>query len=191
MENARIEQRENVPVLISDWKPWSDVEVETFLIPPVEGSENWHIRAHRVRTGRDLQTSEGAFAIYGCQSNNGRILKPFADSPKPSLSEGTSAEAQSALAVSTAGAVGLVELQSTTARAGRIVLADPNSNLLHGRTLLPSLGADLKAGTHTWFVSAVFALPAHGNGENWKDIWTDKWDNQPAIPEWLKELVNG
>ncbi|KAL4750764.1 hypothetical protein BDW72DRAFT_108663 [Aspergillus terricola var. indicus] len=190
VQNARIEYRENLPVLISEWRPWTDVLVETFLIPPAEGSENWHIRAHRVRTGRDLQSSEGAFAIYGCQSSNGRILQPLAEPLNP-LSEGTSAGTQSALTVSSAGAVGIVELQPSTDRAGRVVLADPNSNLLHGRTLLPSLGADLKSGTQTWFVTAVFALPAHGNGENWKDIWIDRWNKRPDIPGWLKELVRG
>ncbi|KAL3434727.1 hypothetical protein BDV09DRAFT_204580 [Aspergillus tetrazonus] len=190
VENARIEYRENLPVLISEWRPWTDVLVETFLIPPAEGIENWHIRAHRVRTGRGLQSSEGAFAIYGCQSSNGRILQPFKEPLNP-LSEGTSAASQSALTVSSAGAVGIVELQPSTDRAGRVVLADPNSNLLHGRTLLPSLGADLKSGTQTWFVTAVFALPAHGNGENWKNIWIDRWNKRPDIPGWLKELVRG
>jgi hypothetical protein len=189
VEDARIEYRDDVPILISTWKPWSDVEVETFLIPPVDGSEHWHIRAHRVRTGRDLQTSEGAFAIYGCQSSNGRILPPFPD-PSNLSAEGTLAEIQRALTVSSAGAVGIVGLQSTD-RSGRLVLADPNSNLLHGRTLLPSLAADLKSGTEVWFVSAVFALPAHGNGEGWEDIWLEKWNKPPILPGWLKQLVEG
>ncbi|KAL4961402.1 glycoside hydrolase family 154 protein [Aspergillus stella-maris] len=188
VENARIEYRENIPVLISEWRPWPDVEVETFLIPPVEGSENWHIRAHRVRTHRDIQTSEGAFAIYGCQSGNGRVLKPLTD-PSNLSSEGTLAGSHYSLTVSKAGAVGIVELNAD--RTGKIVLADPNSNLIHGRTVLPSLASDLKGGTQAWFVSAVFALPAEGNGVDWKGIWLEKWEKQPFIPEWLKELVEG
>ncbi|KAJ1708228.1 hypothetical protein NYO67_9599 [Aspergillus flavus] len=179
--NARIEYHDDTPVLASSWKPWSDVEVETYLIPPHEESENWHIRAHRVRTGRDLMTSEGAFAIYGCRSDNGRILGPLAERP----SEGTLQESQKALTVSSVGVVGIVELQPGVDRAGRVVLADPNSNLMYGRTLLPSLGADLPSGSERWFVTAVFALPAHGDG----DAWRQKWERLPVIPEWLKRVM--
>ena len=126
-------------------------------------------------------TSEGAFAIYGCRSDNGRILGPLAERP----SEGTLQESQKALTVSSVGVVGIVELQPGVDRAGRVVLADPNSNLMYGRTLLPSLGADLPSGSERWFVTAVFALPAHGDG----DAWRQKWERLPVIPEWLKRVM--
>lgn len=183
--NARIEKRDDVPVLISDWKPWQDVSIETFLIPPSEKSENWHIRAHRIHTARNVMTSEGAFAIYGCRSDNGRILGPFEDD---SSSEGTREDTRSALTVSSAGAVGIVELQNGTERAGKIVLADPNSNIIHGRTLLPSLAATPETGKQIWFVTAVFALPA--SQEGWQDQWRSKWEKKPVIPFWLKELID-
>ncbi|KAL2000979.1 hypothetical protein VTN02DRAFT_2380 [Thermoascus thermophilus] len=183
--NARIEKRDGVPVLISDWKPWPDVSIETFLIPPSEESENWHIRAHRIHTARNVITSEGAFAIYGCRSDNGRILGPFKDD---SSSEGTREDTRSALAVSSAGAVGIVELQNGTERAGKIVLADPNSNIIHGRTLLPSLAAIPETGKQIWFVTAVFALPA--SQEGWQDQWRSKWEKKPVMPSWLKELID-
>ncbi|GES60678.1 uncharacterized conserved protein UCP014753 [Aspergillus terreus] len=182
--NARFEYPDgNGPVLISDWRPWPDVEVETFLIPPADGSENWHLRAHRVRAGRDVMSSEGAFAIYGCRSDNGRILGALSEG----ASEGTLQAHRRALTVSSAGAVGIAELQEVE-RAGRVVLADPNSNLIHGRTLLPSLGADIKAGTQRWFVTAVFALPAEGN-DGWMESWRAKWEQCPGIPEWLKKRM--
>lgn len=182
--NARFEYPDgDGPVLVSDWRPWPDVEVETFLIPPADESENWHLRAHRVRAGRDVMSSEGAFAIYGCRSDNGRILGALSEG----ASEGTLQAHRRALTVSSAGAVGIAELQEVE-RAGRVVLADPNSNLIHGRTLLPSLGADIKAGTQRWFVTAVFALPAEGN-DGWTDEWRAKWEQSPAIPEWLKKRM--
>ncbi|KAK1138751.1 hypothetical protein N8T08_002016 [Aspergillus melleus] len=180
--NARIERRGDVPILVSEWKPWPDVEVETFLIPPSDDSENWHIRAHRVRTGRALMTSEGAFAVYGCRKDNGRILGPFTEQSE----EGTLHESRRALTVSSAGAIGIVELQAHVERAGRIVLADPNSNLLHGRTLLPSLGADLPSGTDCWFVSAVFAMPEKEKNTN---RWREGWDKPPVIPQWLVQQM--
>ncbi|KAI9923670.1 hypothetical protein ASPWEDRAFT_50160 [Aspergillus wentii DTO 134E9] len=182
--DARFEWQNNVPILVSSWKPWPDVEIETFLIPTVEGWGNWHLRAHHVRTGRELLTSEGAFAIYGCRHDNGRILGPLTSSS----SEGTMQEPRRALTVSSAGAVGIVELQPAVYREGKTVLADPNSNLMHGRTLLPSLGARLGAGTQCWFATAVFALPA-GDGNSWQERWPRDWEQKPPIPEWLWKRI--
>lgn len=182
--DARFEWHDGVPVLVSGWKPWSNVEVETYLIPPSEGSENWHLRAHYVRTGRELMTSEGAFAIYGCRSDNGRILGALGEH----AAEGTLQESRRALAVSSAGAVGIVELQSSVDRGGKVVLADPNSNLMHGRTLLPSVGTNLGPNTQCWFITAVFALPAH-DGSGWQREWRGKWEQQPAIPDWLRRRM--
>ncbi|KAJ5739450.1 hypothetical protein N7533_012234 [Penicillium manginii] len=170
---------DGTPILVSSWKPWPDVEIETTLVPPAVETPNWHIRAHRVRTGRALQTSEGAFAIYGCRSDNGRILGPM----ESGESEGSVHGDRSALVISSAGAVGITELYSSSSRAGRIVLADPNSNIIHGRTLLPSLGIDLSPGQDLWLVTAVYALPGHA--ENWRT----QWDQKPVIPEWLLKRI--
>lgn len=45
-------------VLWSRWSPWSDVEITTWLWPVWP----WHVRLHRIRTGRKLFTAEGGFA---------------------------------------------------------------------------------------------------------------------------------
>lgn len=179
--DARFEEPEpnGQPILVSTWKPWPDVDVETILIPPTKENENWHVRAHRVRTGRALQTSEGAFAIYGCRSDNGRILGPMAGDD----TEGTVHDSRSGLVVSSAGAVGIAELRPGIERTGRIVLADPNSNILHGRTLLPSLSVDLAAGQDCWFVSSIFAVPGHQRD------WKAAWAKRPVIPEWLLKRI--
>lgn len=182
--NARIEKRDDIPVLISEWKPWTDVTIETYLIPPFEGTENWHIRAHQISTSRNIITSEGAFAIYGCSSHNGRILGRFKDD---SSSEGTLEDSQRSLTVSSAGAVGIVELQQGISRAGKVVLADPNSNIIHGRTLLPSLAATINAGKQLWFVTAVFALPAGREFE--QNDWRSKWEKPPQVLSWLQDLI--
>jgi len=50
------------------------------------------------------------------------------------------------------------------------VLTDPNTNLLHLRTVLPTLVGS-KAGKH-WLVCAVLGLPGEG-------AWHDIWDNRP------------
>ncbi|KAJ5084394.1 hypothetical protein NUU61_008973 [Penicillium alfredii] len=183
--DARFEQPDpdGLPTLVSSWNPWPDVEVETILIPPAQENGNWHLRAHRVRTGRALQTSEGAFAIYGCRSDNGRILGPLSN--HVDSSEGTVHDMRSALVVSSVGAVGIAELQSGIARTGRIVFADPNSNLLHGRTLLPSLAMNVVPGQECWFVSAVCALPDQNRQRDWRSVWEQK----PTIPGWLAKRM--
>ena len=94
--------------------------------------------------------------------------------------EGTVMNGSSALVVSSVGAVGITELfNSKVERAGRIVCPDPNSNLIHGRTLLPSLAAELAAGQESWFVTAVYALPTRT--QDWKSTWAER----PSIPDWL------
>ncbi|KAJ5175374.1 uncharacterized protein N7482_001251 [Penicillium canariense] len=180
-ENAHFEEpgQDGLPVLVSKWNPWPDVDIETILIPPALETPNWHLRAHRVRTGRALQSSEGAFAIYGCRSDNGRTLGPLSADE----AEGTISDESGALVVSSAGAVGITELHASIPREGRIVLADPNSNIIHGRTLLPSLAIDLVPGQDNWFVTAVYALP--GNADNWRAMWEQK----PTIPGWLAERI--
>ena len=185
--NSRIEEFDGFPVLVSDWTPWADVSVETYLIPPNEESPNWHIRAHRVRSGRALMSSEGAFAIYGCRSDNGRLLTKLTnDNGEGTLEDDNSNTLKrEALAISSAGVVGICELLAE--RKGRIVLADPNSNIMHGRTLLPSLAADIVSGKSIWFVTAVFAIPANDKG--WRDGWKEKWERKPSIPSWLQSKI--
>ena len=55
----------NAMWLQSMWYPWKDVEVETWLVPPTLDAPAWHVRVHRIRTGRALTSAEGGFAIYG------------------------------------------------------------------------------------------------------------------------------
>ncbi|MEO8615015.1 MAG: DUF2264 domain-containing protein [Luteolibacter sp.] len=45
--------------LASTWCPWPDVEVRTWLLPALPG----HLRIHRIRSQRELQSSDGGFAI--------------------------------------------------------------------------------------------------------------------------------
>ncbi|GAB7353705.1 hypothetical protein MBLNU459_g4108t1 [Dothideomycetes sp. NU459] len=183
VENAEILTRDGVPVLYSTMRPWSDVEVRTWLLPPTDEAPNWHLRVHRVETHRAVQSAEGAFAILCTRQKDGRVLGPLsAESPN----EGTQAEGEAALTVSAAGAVGIVELLSKEGRKGGILDADANSNLIEARTNLPTLYANLERGDVRWFVTAVFALPAR---KGWEDIWRQGWDRRPEVPSWVKEIV--
>lgn len=118
--------------VVSTWRPWPDVEITTWLT----AAAPWHLRTHRVRTGRTLHTAEGGFAV---DRDGG-----------PTVREET---AGSALAVSPAGDLsGLRDLGG--ARAGRVIDLQPGTHVYFPRTALPLLAATLAPGTH-WLRSAV------------------------------------
>jgi hypothetical protein len=182
--DSTIETFDGVPVLVSSMKPWPDVEVQTFLIPPSEETPNWHLRVHKITTGRDILTAEGAFAVHGAKESDGRVFNGFDES----LPEGGKESEQSALAASPrSGAVGIVELSSTS-RAGHILQADANSNLVWARSVVPLLKNELKAGSTTWFVTAVYALPS--SVDSWKQSWKEGWDKIPTVPNWVQEKID-
>ncbi|CAI6335733.1 unnamed protein product [Periconia digitata] len=182
--DSEIETHDGVPVLVSSMKPWHDVNVLTYLIPPAEDTPNWHLRVHRIRTGREIMSAEGAWAVYGCRESDGRQLTGLDES----LSEGGKADARSAFAAARNGAVGITDLAQQE-RQGSILLSDANSNLVENRTVLPTLHKDLKAGSTTWFVTAVYALPS--SVEGWKDQWKAGFEKKPAIPKWIQSKIDG
>lgn len=188
--DSEIETRDGVPVLVSSMKPWHDVDVLTYLVPPAEDTPNWHLRVHRVRTGRNIQTAEGAFAVYGCRESDGRMLAdgPMLEALDESISEGGRSDHTSAFAASRSGAVGIAEL-NLGKRAGNVLLSDANSNLVEARTVLPAILADLKAGETKWFVTAVYALPSSVGG--WKEKWKAGWAKKPAVPKWIGDKISG
>jgi hypothetical protein len=124
--------------LYARWKPWSDVTVETWLIP----AGDWHIRIHRIDTPRPLHATEGGFAIARADLNADR------------REEGDG----------TARAIGQTDISAiadlgTVKRQGRVLAAPPNTNLITGKTLVPQLRGPIKAG-RTVLATAAMALPA-------------------------------
>jgi hypothetical protein len=125
--------------LYGRWKPWSDVTVETWLVP----ANPWHIRIHRIETPRPLHATEGGFAIARadqnadiCEEGEGRAL------------------ARSATDLSA-----ILDLSQGARRGGRVQRAMPNTNLISAKTIVPQLRGEIPAGT-TVLVTAVMALPA-------------------------------
>ena len=73
---ARLETIEDTPVLMSEWRPWPDVVIDTYLLPPTEDTPNWHLRLHHITSGgRTLTTSDGAFALNGVATKDERGLQ--------------------------------------------------------------------------------------------------------------------
>ena len=123
--------------LFARWKPWSDVDVETWLIP----ANHWHIRVHRIVTPRALHATEGGFAIGRADLNADTYME----------------EAGRAVAKSATDVSAIVDLASK--REGRAHRAYPNTNLIVSRTIVPQLRGDIAVGT-TVLVTAAMALPA-------------------------------
>ncbi|WP_339282131.1 DUF2264 domain-containing protein [Paenibacillus sp. FSL H8-0282] len=118
-------------VLHSVWKPWTNVEVRTWIVAGLP----WHIRIHRIETGRPLDAAEGGFALgqeAGVEQQIGL----------------TTAAVSTARGIS--GVKGLIGYEKA-----ELIWPNANTNLLHPRTVLPTLTTFLEPGIH-WLASAVY-----------------------------------
>ncbi|KAL1760028.1 hypothetical protein FB107DRAFT_203903 [Schizophyllum commune] len=169
--------------LRSMWYPWPGVEVETWLVPPTGEAPLWHLRVHRVKTDRPLQTAEAGFAIYG-QRKDGRALDP-AQGEDFGYLEGKG----ESRAASKAGVAGVVDLASS-GRAGKAIRTDANSNLYVPRAIMPTLLQEYQASDKSyWLVTGVFAIPSIGDEEGARSGWTKEWEKRPSVPEEIKKLM--
>ncbi|WP_440961981.1 DUF2264 domain-containing protein [Paenibacillus nitricinens] len=135
-------------VLRSVWRPWANVEVQTWVVAGLP----WHIRIHRVETGRSLDTAEGGFAL-------GQENEMF-----------SKIDVAGAMASTAWGTSGIKDLLGC--RKGELVWPNANTNLLRPRTVLPMLTTTLLPGIH-WLASAIFGSPS----EEALDIQADQADD--------------
>jgi hypothetical protein len=169
--------------LRSMWYPWKDVEVETWLVPPTDAAPLWHLRVHRIKTGRALSSAEGGFAIYG-QAKNGRALEPASGEAFGAFAEGGATRA-----TSRAGVVGVVDVGGQP-RTGTALRTDANSNLIVARAVLPTLRGEHEPGPQSiWLVTAVFGLPSIGNDEGAKAGWSAEWEKRPILPQEIAKFM--
>jgi hypothetical protein len=127
--------------VVSHWRPWPDVLVTTWLVP----MPPWHVRVHRVRTARSLKGAEGGFAVgLGPDEPDARHWSR----EWPGDWVGVRTER---------GVSAIVNLCGE--RSGEAVRADPNTNVLCSRTVIPTLHARLTPGEH-WLACAVVATCA-------------------------------
>lgn len=135
------------------WKPWSDVEVQTWLIPGTP----WHVRVHRIHTTRLLDAADGGFALG---TDSGR------QSTGPLQ---TILKEQEVIAWNTLGASGI----KTLIGGGIVELVQPNANtnLIHPRTVIPTVCTTIQPGI-TLQVTAVFGEPNSGEGT---DVQASQW----------------
>jgi len=148
-----IETRLADGVLYARWQPWNDVDVRTWLLafPP------WHVRIHRLESRRPLVSAEGGFALDRSEADGGRGQ--------------LRSERGLCLTAGEAGWSGIRDLRRD--RVGRPQLADPNTNLLHPRTVIPTLFAEHPPSTRL-LACAVLGLPPGDDGRA-------AWNAPPAL----------
>ncbi len=140
----------------SRWRPWCDVEVETWLVPI---DLPWLLRIHRLVAPKGVLTKEGGFAIDRTSDRRGNPVR----SPRKS---------QCAIARVPAGASGIRDLAG--ARRAVLVHALPNTNVIHPRTIVPMLLGRYAPGSHL-LVTGVLAT-AEADAEQ-------HWETPPAVPD--------
>jgi len=101
--------------------------------------------------------------------------------------EGRSSGLVGAFAVSK-GAVGIADLEGGTQRTAIIVNADPNSNLVESRTVLPTLQHTIKNGETVWYVTGIYAKPS-GKGIL-AQSYLSGWKQKPSVPKWLQDEIS-
>jgi hypothetical protein len=121
-------------MLVSMWAPWEDVTVRTWLL----FDANWQVRIHRLETARTLQSAEAGHAVPRPDA------APLLEEKYGQVGQGRAA------AIFHDNAAGLVD--PLAARTGSMVVPTPNSNLLHPRTVLPTLRGTHAPGVH-WLVT--------------------------------------
>jgi hypothetical protein len=147
-------------VLLSLWEPWSDVKVETWLIP----FGPWHIRIHRIGSPRKLATIEGGFAA------------PRTDFEK----DDRHCDESSAWVLSKLGDFSGVLDLSSPGRSARVNAPHGNTSIMFPRTFVPQLMGEVEANAPRTFACAVLAGP---EGHLMEDIW-----NEPPVAPSIQEL---
>lgn len=123
------------------WSPTEGVRISTQIIP-VGG--NWHIRKHVITSEYALEAAEGAFAVK----------RDWAGArPCERIRTVCEAQAQSAAAH---GGYGTSAIYGIAGYArGEVLSPECNTNLMHARTVLPTLHAEIQPG-ETTLVCAVY-----------------------------------
>ena len=132
---GRNEIREiNERYILSEWTPYVDVNIKTYLIPCGE----FHIRIHKISSGRELYAAEGGFSIRRWEDDSDKTVE--CDSEKAFV--GTLEDIS-------------VVFNLLGYQKGITVLSE-NTNLHYPRSVLPVLEGEVQEGENI-FACAVFA----------------------------------
>ncbi|ORX46981.1 hypothetical protein DM01DRAFT_1396586, partial [Hesseltinella vesiculosa] len=124
--------------IYATWSPWPDVQVETLLAP----RGKWHVRLHKIHSGRDLFAIEGGFAIANQENIDTNIRLYHTD--RIHITNGIDVSC-------------VVDLIGN--RKPRVCYPEPNSNIMAPRTKVPQLRGKIVANEITVFAAAFLAMP--------------------------------
>jgi hypothetical protein len=130
----------------SFWAPWPDVNIRTVLA----GLGDWHVRFHRIESGRTLKAVEGGFSLKRCRSPQEPGADPAARTREESAIENSAQQAGESLAALPWGASRIGALEPDSSRTGGIVIPAPNLNILDPQVLIPVLEGTLEPGKTLW-----------------------------------------
>lgn len=145
-------------VIYMRWKPWHDVEVRTWLAVGAP----WHVRVHCIASARPLDSAEGGFALG---TDNGLWH--------------TERGKKTALVHSGCGASGAAALIGWS--AAECIQPHANTNVLHPRTLIPTLTARLQPGI-SWLASGIYGQPGEADG-------LADWRFKPVVERKANEII--
>ena len=161
VRGASEERRVEGELLYSRWSLWPDVIVETVLT----GRAPWHLRVHRLRSGRRLWSAEAGFALSWAGHEPGGVGYERCTGPAATLAR------------SPHGVSGVRDLRGE--REAAIQPALPNTNLIAPRTVIPLLRGEHAPGTHL-LACAVMAT----------DLAAPvRWEEPPEIPASVWSLL--
>jgi len=123
--------------LRSQWDPWPDVQVTTWLIP----CKDAHIRIHRIQSACDLKSAEGGFAIPVFAESGDKI--PVLCKTFDTMHKSGGIVIQLPWASAFIADMGAAE---NVCRTASDFYPEPNSSLMYNYTVLPLLTADIRAG---------------------------------------------
>ncbi|EWG39678.1 hypothetical protein FVEG_02413 [Fusarium verticillioides 7600] len=188
----------NASIASVRWYPWGDraVAVDTILIPPTEQWPDWHIRMHRIRCQKPIESLhvvEGGFAINGRKHADGMNLPtlPVPDRVVPGSFEGNFSDERSTIISSKAGSSGIL----TEALFDRKIVdvesyalkPDSNTNIVCQRTLIPvsSVGITrrLEPSQELWLKTSIFAVSSDVGEGRQGDVASlkERWSRPPTI----------
>lgn len=110
--------------IYSEWKPWKNVTVKSWVIPMTP----YHIRIHEIQSERELSCCEGGFSVFRDE--------------KEKREEITSENG--IVSISKYGVSGIFDL--TNSRIATMVLPEANTNILYPRTYIPTLTSNHEKG---------------------------------------------
>jgi len=135
--------------LFSEWQPWPDVKIQTWLIP----AGPWHVRVHKISTGRKLIAAEGGFST----SQMDEVVKA-----------GLHSEVGAGFAQIAAPPLGSGLRDLNGSRAGEVHSSWPNTNLLFPKSQIPFLKTDLAPGEHMLVAAVLGTATLQEFDDQWK-----------------------